>query len=172
VVGVDGEAVVRLGVSGEAAEHGVGDVDRRPTLLADEVPVGRRGQVIGGRPVADVGVDHDAQALELVEVAVDGRGVHVGQLGLHGCRQLLGAPVLAGREERAEEDPPRRGDPSPVLSHHGQHVFDPGVGAGRVGVRVSAAVGVRAAPSLAHTPTIGPVAPPAAPRNGVVSGHR
>ena len=42
------------------------------------------GQVVGGRPVTEVGVDHHSQLLELVEVPVDGRQRHVGGPGLDG----------------------------------------------------------------------------------------
>ena len=49
----------------------LGDLDQAPALLAHEVPVHRRREVVGRRPVTEVGVDDDAEALELLEVAID-----------------------------------------------------------------------------------------------------
>ena len=80
---VDGETEAGAGLPGEGGEHLRGRLDRRPASLAHEVAVGRRGQMVGGRPVAEVGVDYHTEALELVEVAVDGGHVDVRHPPLH-----------------------------------------------------------------------------------------
>ena len=48
--------------------------------------------------MAQVGVDDDAEALELIEVAVDGRQVDVRGLLLHLGGQILGRVVTLGVE--------------------------------------------------------------------------
>jgi hypothetical protein len=53
--------------------------------------------------VAEVGVDDDAEPFELLQVPVDGGQMHVGRVGLHFDRQLLGRTVLTVVEERLEE---------------------------------------------------------------------
>ena len=58
VVGVDGEPELRLGLLGQTAEQGIG-ASIISALLADEVPMRGGGQVVGRRPVPEVGV-HDA----------------------------------------------------------------------------------------------------------------
>jgi hypothetical protein len=49
-------------------------------------------------------MDDHAEALELVEVPVDGGQVDVRSLGLDLARQFLGRPVTLGCEQRVEED--------------------------------------------------------------------
>ena len=49
-------------------------------------------------------MNHDAEALKLVEVAVDGRRMDVGKLGLDCCRELFDCPVTAAGKERTEQD--------------------------------------------------------------------
>ena len=75
-------------------------------LLAQEVPVDGARQVVGGRAVTEVRVHDDAEALELIEVAIDGREVDVGVLRLHLGGQLFGCPVTAGGEECPEQNAP------------------------------------------------------------------
>ena len=58
-------------------EEILGRLDGRAADLADEMAVCLGGEVIGGRAVPEVGVDHHAEALELLEVPVDGGGVHI-----------------------------------------------------------------------------------------------
>jgi hypothetical protein len=79
-----------------------------------KMAVGLGGQVVGGRAVAQMGVDDHAEAFELVEVPVDGREVDVGGRGLDLGGQLLGRAVMATLEETAEEEPAGGRDPAPV----------------------------------------------------------
>ena len=98
--------------------------------------VDRPGQVVRRRTVTEVGVDHDTEALELFEVAVDRREVDVGGLGLHLDGQLLGSPVARVSEERPEDDAPRRRDAATVLAHEFERVLErlaSADGAGSVG---------------------------------------
>ena len=62
--------------------------------------------MIRRRAVPEMGVHDDAEALQLVEVAVDGGEVDVGGLGLHFAGELLGRPVAFRREQRAQQEPP------------------------------------------------------------------
>ena len=101
VAGIDAEAVVDVSAArARVAEEILGGLEHRPAGLADQMAVGLGGQVVGGRAVAQVGVDDDPEPLELVEVAVDGREVDVGGRGLDLGGQLFGRAVAGG---------PRRG---------------------------------------------------------------
>jgi hypothetical protein len=75
--GADFEAEPGLCFSREAGEHSLVRLIGRPAPLAHEMPVRLRGELVGSRPVAEVRVDHQADPLELVEVAVHGGDVHV-----------------------------------------------------------------------------------------------
>ncbi len=61
----------RRGLLGQPVEHGLGDLDQTPALLAHEVPVHRRREGVGRGPVTEVRMDDHAEALELVEVPID-----------------------------------------------------------------------------------------------------
>ena len=63
---------------GQAVEEVPRGLDHRPAHLANEMPVGLRGQVVDGGTVPEVGVDDHSEPLELVEVPVDRRDVNVG----------------------------------------------------------------------------------------------
>ena len=97
------EAEPGLGRPGQTPEELVGGLDHRPAGLADEVGVGERGELVGGRAVPEVGVDDHAEVLEVLEVAVDGREVDVGG-ALPG--PLRPAPRRSGGPR------PRRGPPT------------------------------------------------------------
>ena len=75
-----------------------------PHCSQTRVAVDRAGQVVRGRPVAEVRVHHHAESLELLEVAVDRRDVDVGILGLDLERELLGRPVARGGEEGTQQE--------------------------------------------------------------------
>ena len=51
-------------------------------MLADEVAVDRAGEVVHGGGPPEVGVDDEAQGLELLEHPVDGRGADLGRAAL------------------------------------------------------------------------------------------
>jgi hypothetical protein len=90
-MGVDGEPESDPSVLGQAVEQLFGYLNELPALLAHEVTVHGCGQVIRGGAMPEVGVDHDTQALQLIEVAIDGREMDVRSLGLH-----LGGKLLDG----------------------------------------------------------------------------
>jgi len=106
VVWVDGEPELRASFPGQAVEEAVGDLYQLAALLADEVPVHRRRQVIRRRTVSEVGMDDETEPLELIEVAIDGRDVDVGSLALDLVAELFGRPVAIGCEERTEQEAP------------------------------------------------------------------
>ena len=60
------------GLSGTALEDVVRHLDHGTALLAHQVAVGKGGQMVGGRPVTKMGVHDYAEALQLVEVAING----------------------------------------------------------------------------------------------------
>ena len=84
------EAEAPLGTLGHRLEQVVRSLDRRAAHLADEVAVGLGRQVVGRRAVPEVGVDDDAEALELLEVAIHRGGVDVGRERANRDEQLLG----------------------------------------------------------------------------------
>ena len=122
--GVDVEVEARTAACGQAAEDLVGRLDHGAALLAHEVAVGAGRQVVGGRAVPEMGVDHHTQPLEIVEVPVDRGDVHLGRHGLDAsapsssavrCPESRRAPAAAGPGAR---------DPSAVLAEQGQGPLD------------------------------------------------
>jgi len=71
--------------------------------------------------MAQVGMDDDAQLLEVFEVPVDGGEVDIGGPGLHLAGQLLGRLVPLGAEDGLQEEAPGRGGAPPSFSHQRQH---------------------------------------------------
>jgi hypothetical protein len=61
--------------------------------------MGERGELVRGRAVSKVGVNDHAQALELLEVAVDGGDVHVRGASTYRLGELLCAEVTFSLEE-------------------------------------------------------------------------
>ena len=105
MVGIDGEAQLGAGRSGQRPEQLVGRLDRLSTSLADEVCVGERGELVGGTAVSQMGMDDYAKALQLLEVPVDGGNVHVRGACANRLREFLRAQVTLGLEEDLEQDP-------------------------------------------------------------------
>jgi hypothetical protein len=105
---VDLEAERLLGRLTEAAEHSLGHIDATPATLTDEMGVRTPGELVRDGAVPEVGVHDDTQALELLEVPVHGREMHIGGAGLDGSRQFLGAVMTATVEEDLQERPPGR----------------------------------------------------------------
>ena len=124
MVWVDGEPELGPSFPGQVVEERVGDLNQLAALLADEMPVHRRRQVVGRRPVPEMGMDVEAQPLELIEVAVDGGDVDVGSLGLDLVTELLGRPVTFGGEEGTEEEASRRGHPTTVLAYELEGILE------------------------------------------------
>jgi hypothetical protein len=66
------------------------------------VPLGR--EVVDGGTVSEVRVDDDAKPLELLEVPVDRRQVHVGSEPLDLGGQVFGGPMGGAGEQAAEKE--------------------------------------------------------------------
>ncbi len=120
---VDGEAESAPRTFRERAEELLWRFHRRTAALADEMTVRCRGEVISGRPVTQMRVNDHADALELVEVPVDGRHVHVGCPGLHRCGQILRGAVSRRVEERVEQLAPGRRDAPAAGAHQGEDLL-------------------------------------------------
>lgn len=118
MVRVDGKAELRFRGIGQSGEQGIWSLNHLAAGFADEVPVRRSRQVIGGRPVAKVRVNDDTQPLQLIEVPVNSRQVDIRCLRLDRRRQILCRVVAVAIEENPQEKAPRRCDPSPVLAKH------------------------------------------------------
>lgn len=107
------------GKSREPSKDLVRSLDHRAAFLTDEVPVRPCGQMVGGGTVSEMGVDDDAQALQIVEISVDGRHVDFGRDRLDLGPQFVGGPVPRGSEQRVEEEDSRAGHPSPLSPQQG-----------------------------------------------------
>ena len=70
------------------------DLRHRAALLADEMSVGRRSDVVRRWSVAEVDVLDNAESLQLVQVAVDRREMNIGRFRLDGGGDLFGSVVL------------------------------------------------------------------------------
>ena len=106
-------------------QRSVWDFDHPVARPAHEVVMGVLGQVVDGRPVSEVDVVDDTEALELIEEPVDGRLVDVGMAGLDGGGDLLGGGVIGVIEEGLEDRSPWARDPSPVGSKMGDDLVHP-----------------------------------------------
>ena len=106
VMRVDGEPELALGLAGQFGEELISRFDPLPAPVADEVGMGVRGQQVGGRPMAQMGVLDDAQLLELLQIAVDGREMDIGGPLLHRRGQGFGRQMAVRVEEDLEDDPP------------------------------------------------------------------
>ena len=67
-------------------------------------------EMVRGRTVTEMRMHHDAEALELVEVAVHRRQVHVGGARLDLRGELFGGAVARAVVEAFEQQPARAGD--------------------------------------------------------------
>jgi hypothetical protein len=103
VGGVDAEAVLRHRRLAQLGEQRRGDLGEAPAAFADEMAVVDRSHVVDRRSVAEVGVGDDAELLELLEIAVDGRRVDIWSSGLDRARERLRGRVLGALEEGTNE---------------------------------------------------------------------
>ena len=81
-------------------------------------------EVVRRCAVPEVGVDHHAEAFELLEVPVHGRGVHIRRELSHHGEQLLGGRVLGALDERGEDQAPGGRHPRAALSQLGHELLD------------------------------------------------
>jgi len=124
VVRIDVEVELRLRRPRQAQEDLVGRLDHGAALFADEMAVSTRSEMVRGGAVAEMGMDDDAQPLQVVEVAVDRRDVDIGSDGLDLGAQFLGGAVSSGIEQRVQEQDAGARHPSPLLPKQGQDVLD------------------------------------------------
>lgn len=69
-------------------------------------------------------MDDHPETLELFDVSVDGRDVHVRRPDLNRFGELFDAQVIVRVEEHLQEDPSRRGRPSAPSADQGEDVID------------------------------------------------
>ena len=85
--------------------------------------MGTRGQMVGGRAMAQMSMDDDPHPLELFEVAVNRREVDVWSLDMDRLRQLFGRPMARCVEECVEKKASRARDAPSLLPDQGQYVL-------------------------------------------------
>ena len=128
---VDCKPEVRLGTPAKIGKETFRDLDVSLTLLTCEMPVRRACEMVRRRAVPEVGVNDYAEALELLQVPVDGRDGDVRGMSLNLGRQLLGRPVPRRLEQGADEKTSRRRHPTAGRAHAGEHSLDVGIRWGR-----------------------------------------
>ncbi len=126
MVRVDGETQLGPGRAGEALEKLVGCLQGDPATLANEVRMGKGGQLVSGGAVAQMGVDDDPEVLEVVQAPVDGGHVDPGCPFLDGRGQLLGGEVGVGVKKNVEQDAARRRGPPAPGAQRGYHPVNAG----------------------------------------------
>lgn len=122
-MGIDREPQVLFRGAGEVFEQRVGSLEPVSAGLANEVCVRLGRKLVRGRSVTEVGMDHYSDPLQLLQVPVDRGEVNVRSAGLNGLGHLLGAQMSLGREQRFENDPPRRGGSPAHRAEQGDHVL-------------------------------------------------
>jgi len=133
---IDGEPKPLSRRSVQTPEEIVGHVQYGATLLADEMAVRAVREVVGRRTMPDVRVHDDAETLQLLEVAIDRREVHVRHLRLHRSGQILRGGMVRRLEEDFQEEPAGGRGSAPLLPHQGQDGVDrTQVGCGNLEVR-------------------------------------
>ncbi len=100
VVGVDVKAEASPGGSRQTLKHLVRYLYHGSATLAHQMAMGESSQVIGGRPMTEMGMDHNAESFQLVEVAVDGGQIDVRAPGC-GPRGNILRGAVAGASKRA-----------------------------------------------------------------------
>ena len=113
-----------LARSARLDEQLVRRLDRVATVFADEVAMGTGGQVVRGRPMPEMGMDDDAEPLQLLQVAIDRRQVDVGGPRLDEDGEVLGAVVAGVVEDGLEEQATGVRDPPATLADQGEHVVN------------------------------------------------
>jgi len=124
MVRVDLEVESGRGEARQPSKDLVGSLDHGAARLTDEMPVSSCGQMVRGWTVSEMGVDDDAQALQIVENPVDGRHVDLGRDHLDLGTELVGGPVPRRSEQSVEKEDPRAGHPSPLGTQEGQRSLD------------------------------------------------
>lgn len=121
---IDLESVVTLGRFAQLVEELLGRLEHRAALLADEVAVTLAREVIGRRAVAEMGMDDHAKSLELLEVSIDRREMHVWRFGLHLSCELFRGAVSLCVEQAAEQQATRGRDPAALRAQEIERSFD------------------------------------------------
>jgi len=121
---INGEAVLRHHRFREIREQFGRDGLGRPTAFTDEVRVGVRCEVVGRSTVAEVGVHQHAEALEFLQVSVDGRTVD-GWVRSVNCRsELISSAVTVRLDHGFDDGSPRGGHPRATLTDVLEHAVD------------------------------------------------
>ena len=105
MIGIDHESELFFCCPGEPPQQLTWCLDHRPALLADEMRMSHRRKVVGRRTMSEMRVHDNAEALKLLEIAIDRRQVDVGSAGLNSRRQLLGRGMPISLEEGIEQYP-------------------------------------------------------------------
>jgi hypothetical protein len=125
MVGLKAEAVLLVEPAREWSEELVRHFDDDTAHIADEVLVRVIEQVVHRAPMPQVDVIDDAELLERVERAVDGRAVDVGLRALHDLSEILGRDVGLGLDEGRHESPSRGRDPTTALPQSIEDAVEP-----------------------------------------------
>ena len=123
-MGIDDEPESRLGRARQSSKQRLGGFERLSTGLAHQVAVTHRCEVICRRTVPEVRVDDHPQTLQLLEVAVNGRHVHIRSPRLDLQGQLLGCAVPVSLEQRLEKESPRDGKPTTARPQPFERLLD------------------------------------------------
>lgn len=104
---VNDEVILACRRVSEFAKEPLGSFECPATYLANEMTVRFGSEMVRGWPVTEVGMNHDAETLKFVKIAIDGGEMHVGCDPLYLFGQLLRGAVRAFLKEAAQEDSPR-----------------------------------------------------------------
>jgi hypothetical protein len=146
VVWAEFEAEPALGAFCHGREEVLRCLDGGAAYLADEVAVGLGRQVVCGGSMPEMGVDDDAQALELLEIAVDGRRVDVGSEGADRDQEFLGGGVVHPLDQSGEDQPAGGGHPGTAVAELGDEFFDRAAHSLRIALVAAIAWTVQLAP--------------------------
>ena len=124
MVGIDLEAEPATGLADELIKEGWRCLEHLAAVLADQVAMGLRGQVVGGGSLPGVAVLDDAEALELFEDPVHSGAREVRALLLDQRGELLGGEVARVRCQDLEEGTLGGGGTPSRFSHGAKRRFD------------------------------------------------
>lgn len=108
----------------ELGEDLVRRFDRGAAVLADEMAVNLRRKVVGSGTMTEMGVRHNPQTLEFVEIPIHRGKVDVRRAPLKVVGDLLSGEVSLRLDETPDQKPPRSRDPVPLGPEHREDVLD------------------------------------------------
>lgn len=107
---VDREVVRAPGSAAELGERGIGDVDNRPAVRADEVRVAVLAKVIKGWPDAEMDAADDLEFVEPLQHPVDGRRCDPRPSTRDLRDQIVSREMPVGSGEDRDQQPGRHGE--------------------------------------------------------------